>query len=114
MLFGIDSTIVIVVAVIIVALLALISLRSIYKNAGPDEAILLTGRRARKLTVDGVSTEQSGIKIVVGSGVFITPFFQKAFKLSLRSRAIELQAEAQDGKGVTIRVEAVAIVKVGD
>ena len=109
-----SSVLPIVIAVVAIAIVALIYLRATYKNAGPDEAILLTGRRARKLTIDGVSTEQSGIKIVVGSGVFITPFFQKAFKLSLRSRAIELQAEAQDGKGVTIRVEAVAIVKVGD
>ena len=65
-------------------------------------------------TVDGIAVQESGIRIVVGSGVFITPFFQKAFKLSLRSRAIELQADAQDMKGITIRVEAVAIVKVGD
>lgn len=101
-----------IIGIIVVLLIVLIYLRSIYKNAGPDEAILITGKRSKLKNVGGVATEESGIRVVVGSGVFITPFFQKAFKLSLRSRAIELQAEAQDGKGVTIRVEAVAIVKV--
>ena len=109
-----SSPILVIATVVVIAIIALIYFRAIYKNAGPDEAILITGRRPRRRNIDGVTTEESGIRIVVGSGVFITPFFQRTFKLSLRSRAIELTAEAQDGKGVTIRVEAVAIVKVGD
>jgi flotillin len=112
--FTLSPLVAIIAAVIIVFLIVLIYAKSIYKNAGPDEAILITGKRARVKTVDGVATEESGIRIVVGSGVFITPFFQKAFKISLRSRAIELAAVAQDARGITLTVEAVAIVKVGD
>ncbi|WP_166871558.1 flotillin family protein [Salinibacterium sp. ZJ450] len=99
---------------LLVILIGVFYARSIYKNAGPDEAILVTGRRSKVTVVDGQTTEESGQKVVRGAGVFITPFFQKAHKLSLRSRAIELTAVAQDKNGVTLTVEAVAIVKVGD
>jgi flotillin len=103
-----------VALVIIVLLIVLIYAKSVYKNAGPSEALIITGRRPKKTNVGGVATEESGIKIVHGSGVFLTPFFQKASKLSLTSRAIDINALAQDMNGVTLTVEAVAIVKVGE
>ena len=51
--------------VIVVFLIVLIYARSIYKNAGPDETILITSNRAMVKTVDGVATAESGIRIVV-------------------------------------------------
>lgn len=104
----------IIVLVVIVLLIVLIYARSIYKNAGPDEALVITGRKSKKTIVDGATLEESGQRVVHGQGVFITPFFQKAFKMSLRSRAIEITAVAQDRNGITLSIEAVAIVKVGD
>jgi flotillin len=92
----------------------LIYAKTVYKNAGPDEALIITGKKSRKTIVDGATLEESGQRVVHGQGVFITPFFQKAFKISLRSRAIEITAVAQDRNGITLSVEAVAIVKVGD
>ncbi len=106
--FGIGAAI--VVALIIVLIYA----QTIYKNAGPDEALVITGKKSKKTIVDGTTTEESGQRVVHGQGVFITPFFQKAFKISLRSRAIEITAVAQDRNGITLSVDAVAIVKVGD
>lgn len=99
---------------VVVFLVALIYARTVYKNAGPDEALVITGKKSKKTIVDGATLEESGQRVVHGQGVFITPFFQKAFKISLRSRAIEITAVAQDQNGVTLTVEAVAIVKVGD
>jgi flotillin len=104
----------VILALIFVALIGLLYAKSVYKNAGADEALVITGRRPRKTVVNGETTEESGIKIVHGSGVFLTPFFQKSNTLSLRSRAIEIQAKAQDSRGVTLTVDAVAIVKVGE
>lgn len=104
----------IIAAVVVILLIALIYAKSVYKNAGPDEALVITGRRPRRRKVDGVAVEESGIKVVHGSGVFLTPFFQKAVKLSLTSRAIDIKVDAQDSFGVTLTVDAVAIVKVGD
>ena len=104
----------IIFATFVVLLIALIYAKSVYKNAGPDEALIITGKKSRKTIVDGATLEESGQRVVHGQGVFITPFFQKAFKISLRSRAIEITAVAQDRNGITLSVEAVAIVKVGD
>lgn len=101
-------------AVVIVLIIALIYSKTLYKNAGPDEALIITGKRSKRTVVDGQARETSGQRIVVGQGVFITPFFQKVHKLELRSRAIEVTALAQDRNGVTITVDAVAIVKVGE
>jgi len=104
----------IIFTIVLVLLIALIYAKSVYKNAGPDEALIITGKKSRKTIVDGATLEESGQRVVHGQGVFITPFFQKAFKISLRSRAIEITAVAQDRNGITLSVEAVAIVKVGD
>ena len=104
----------IIFTIVVVLLIVLIYAKTIYKNAGPDEALIITGKKSRKTIVDGATLEESGQRVVHGQGVFITPFFQKAFKISLRSRAIEITAVAQDRNGITLSVEAVAIVKVGD
>ena len=104
-----------VIALIIVAAIILwIWAKVLYRNVSPDEAIVVTGKRSRRRVVDGVDTEESGQRVVHGQGVWIMPFFQKAHKISLRSRAIEIRAEAQTNNGITVHVDAVAIVKVGD
>ncbi|MBC7441454.1 MAG: flotillin family protein [Ramlibacter sp.] len=103
-----------IILAVVVFLIGLIYAKTVYKNAGPDEALVITGKKSKKTIVDGATLEESGQRVVHGQGVFITPFFQKAFKISLRSRAIEITAVAQDQNGVTLTVEAVAIVKVGD
>jgi flotillin len=107
--------VIIVVVVVVLAILALFT-KSRYKIAKPDEAIIVTGRKAKKtLGADGRTiTDLSGQKVVQGGGVFVVPFLQRHFSLSLRSRAIGIQGVAQTRNGVTIRVEAVAVVKVGD
>lgn len=104
----------IIVTIVAILIIALIYARTIYKNAGPDEALIITGKKSRKTIVDGTTLEESGQRVVHGQGIFITPFFQKAFRISLRSRAIEITAVAQDRNGITLSVEAVAIVKVGE
>ncbi|MCD2443298.1 flotillin family protein [Agromyces sp. SYSU K20354] len=104
-----------VIALVIVALIIVwVWAKVLYRNVSPDEAIVVTGKRSRRRVVDGVDTEESGQRVVHGQGVWIMPFFQKAHKISLRSRAIEIRAEAQTNNGITVHVDAVAIVKVGD
>ncbi|MET1017011.1 MAG: SPFH domain-containing protein, partial [Leifsonia flava] len=101
---------IVIVAVIVVFIYA----KALYRNVSPDEALVVTGKRSKRRVVDGVEAEESGQRVVHGQGVWITPFFQKAHKISLRSRAIDIKAEAQTKNGITMNVDAVAIVKVGD
>ena len=58
-------------------------------------------------------TENAGQKVVFGSRVFVKPVIEVHFKLSLRSRQLTVQATAQTRDAITIRVNAVAVVKVG-
>lgn len=93
----------IVLAIVIVALIIV----KRYHIADPDEAILVTGRKGR------TSDDLSGQRVVTGGGVFVLPFVQKVFKLSLGSRNIAITTTAQTSNGITISARAIAVVKVG-
>ena len=105
--------IVIVIAVVVVILLVvlIVILRGI-KVAKPDEAIIVTSRQ-KTLRPGDVETENAGQRVVFGSRVYVKPIVEAFFKLSLRSRQLNVQATAQTRDAITIRVNAVAVVKVG-
>jgi flotillin len=98
---------VILVLIIVIAVI----LRGI-KVAKPDEAIIVTSRQ-KALRKGEVETENAGQRVVFGSRVFVKPIVEAYFKLSLRSRQLNVQATAQTKDAITIRVNAVAVVKVG-
>lgn len=96
--------------VLLILLIVLIVVVRGIKIAKPDEAIIVTSRRRRgKDPLD----ENAGQKVVFGSRVFVKPIVEAYFKLSLRSRQLNVQAVAQTRDAITIRVNAVAVVKVG-
>ena len=99
-------------AVILVVLIVLIVLLRGIKVAKPDEAIIVTSRQ-KALKSGQVETENAGQRVVFGSRVFVKPIVEAYFKLSLRSRQLNVQATAQTRDAITIRVNAVAVVKVG-
>ncbi len=108
-----DPTLVIViVAIVVIALIVVIVLLSGIKVAKPDEAIIVTSRQ-KPLKTGQVETENAGQRVVFGSRVFVKPIVEAYFKLSLRSRQLNVQATAQTKDAITIRVNAVAVVKVG-
>ncbi len=114
-LLGLGLIPVLIVVAVVLLVVFFISVKRLYRNAGADEALIITGKRSKTITgADGTSNVKSGIKVVHGAGVFVKPFFEKVSKLSLSSRAIDINVNAQDSKGVTIDVEAVALVKVGE
>jgi len=101
-----------IAAVVVVAVIILIVFLSGIKVAKPDEAIIVTSRqRAVKNDPDGEGN--AGQRVVFGSRVFVKPIVEAHFKLSLRSRQLNVQATAQTRDAITIKVNAVAVVKVG-
>src|SRR5699024_8097440 len=86
-----------------------------YRIAQPDEAIIITGGRGKeKARPDEMSKQElARQKVVTGGGVFVLPFIQRAFTISLRSRRLSITTEAQTTDGITIQAQAVAVVKVG-
>ncbi|MGO3146336.1 MAG: SPFH domain-containing protein [Leucobacter sp.] len=101
-------------AVIALVLIALVIIKR-YRIAKPDEAIIVTGGKGKEVRgADGsTSRDLSGQKVVTGGGVFVVPFVQKSFSISLRSRRLTITTEAQTTDGITMQAQAVAVVKVG-
>ncbi|MCY7325440.1 MAG: flotillin family protein [Microbacteriaceae bacterium] len=102
-------TVGVIALIVVVVLFTLV--RSI-KVAKPDEAIIVTSRQ-RTLKPGDAQTENAGQRVVFGSRVFVKPIVEAHFKLSLRSRQLNVQATAQTRDAITIKVNAVAVVKVG-
>jgi flotillin len=101
------------VAVVIALIVIIVLLRGI-KVAKPDEAIIVTSRQRTPRELDKTHEKENvGQKVVFGSRVFVKPIIEAYFKLSLRSRQLNVQATAQTRDAITIRVNAVAVVKVG-
>lgn len=99
-------------AIAVVVLIVLIFLLRGIKVAKPDEAIIVTSRQ--KTVKPGADDfENAGQRVVFGSRVFVKPIVEAHFKLSLRSRQLNVQATAQTRDAITIKVNAVAVVKVG-
>jgi flotillin len=86
-----------------------------YKKAGPDEALIIYGRR--KLfgaKVRGDDGKVEGFRIVRGGGAFVVPAWEQAEFLSLKMMTLEIDLKhVYTIQGIPINVKAVAQVKVG-
>lgn len=114
MIFSSPAIIGVFGAVVALVLIALVIIKR-YRIAKPDEAIIVTGGRGKE-TIDpsgNKTRDLSGQKVVTGGGVFVLPFVQKSFTISLRSRRLSIVTGAQTTDGITIQAQAVAVVKVG-
>jgi flotillin len=98
----------------IVLLFAYVLVRSRYKKAGPDEALIVYGRRkffGKK--VRGDKGEIEGFRIVRGGGTFVWPAWEQYEKLSLRMMTLDIDLRhVYTVRGIPINVKAVAQVKV--
>src|SRR5256886_1715459 len=84
-----------------------------YTKVGPNQVLVISGRRHRIIEQDGTARDV-GFRIVKGGGVFVWPVYEKVDILSLELLTIDVQQE-QDvytSKGVPVRVDGVAQIKV--
>jgi flotillin len=84
-----------------------------YTKVGPNQVLVISGRKHRMTDPDGTPREV-GFRIVKGGGVFVWPVYEKVDILSLELLTIDVQQE-QDvytSKGVPVRVDGVAQIKV--
>jgi flotillin len=90
-------------------------LKTRYKKAGPDEALIVFGRkkifgRGKVVDADG---ETEGFRIVRGAGTFIWPGWEAYERLSLKMMTLEINLpHVYTEQGIPINVKAVAQVKV--
>ena len=110
------TTILIILLIVIPALLFLtyLLIRMRYKKAGPDEALIVFGRR--KLLGKKVRSEKGeieGFRIIRGGGTFVWPAWEQYEILSLRMMTLEIDLpHVYTVQGIPINVKAVAQVKV--
>jgi len=89
--------------------------RALYKKSGPDEALIVYGRR--KLFGQKVRDEAGQIesfRIVRGGGTFVWPAWEQAEYLSLKMMTLDIDLKhVYTMEGIPINVRAVAQVKIG-
>ena len=101
MLLGMGTEIWVVIALAVLAVMLLMSwLASLYKKAGPHEALIVYGF--------------GGTHVVVGHGKVVFPMVQicRAISLELMSFDVAPQQDLYTKQGVAVTVEAVAQIKV--
>jgi len=88
--------------------------RMLYKKVGPDEAMIVYGRK--KVFGDKVRNEQGtieGFRIVRGGGTFVFPVAEQFRIISLRMMTLDIDLQhVYTSQGIPINVKAVAQVKI--
>src|SRR5690242_19389829 len=75
-----------------------------YTKVGPNQVLVISGRKHRMVDPDGTSHD-IGFRIVKGGGVFVWPVYEKVDLLSLELLIIDVQTpEVYTSKGVPGKV----------
>jgi flotillin len=94
-------------------LLAVYAVARRYKKVGPNQVMVISGRKYKIKTPDGRS-EEVGFRIRRGGGAFIMPLLEKIDLLGLEIMTLDITTpEVYTRPGVPIIVDGVAQVKVG-
>src|SRR2546423_4304745 len=76
-----------------------------YTNVGPNEVLIISGRRGRR--------KGPGFRIVRGGGTYVRPFREKVQRLSLELMQFDVRsAETYTMHGVPVQVDGVCMVKI--
>lgn len=96
------------IVIVIVVFLLLYMVFSRYTKVGPNQVLIVSGRKHR--LEDG---SMVGFRIVKGGGTFVLPIFEKVDLLSLELLTIDVQTpEVYTSKGVPVKVDGVSQIKV--
>ncbi len=105
---GMLGIITLVVGVVVLVLFLGISVFvSRYVKVGPDEALIVSGRK-KKLA----NGQVVGFRIVKGGATFVWPIFEIAKTISLRIMPLDVNSSAYTAQGVQVTVDGIAQVKI--
>ena len=106
---------IILIAIVVIALVVFIGIAVVlsrYTKVGPNEVLVVSGRKHRYADADGTD-RMRGFRIVKGGGTFVYPVVEKVDILSLELLTIDVQTpEVYTSKGVPVKVDGVAQIKV--
>ena len=96
----------------IVVLSVFVAVMSRYTKVGPNEVLVASGMKHKYVDPDG-TVRPRGFRIKKGGGTFVVPMLEKVDILSLELMTIDVQTpEVYTSKGVPVRVDGVAQVKI--
>jgi len=103
----------VIVGLVMAFFLAIYAVARRYKKVGPNQAMIISGRRYRFKSKDGV-VEEAGFRVRRGGGAFILPLVEKVDLISLEIMTLDITTpEVYTKPGVPIIVDGVAQVKIG-
>lgn len=105
--FAMGLTFLIVAALVIVLFILISVFVSRYVKVGPDEALIVSGRK-KKLS----NGQIVGFRIVRGGATFVWPIFEIAKTISLRIMPLDVNSSAYTSQGVQVTVDGIAQVKI--
>jgi flotillin len=101
-----------IIVVLVVIGLLLLFLAKRYKMVGPNQVLIVSGRKHKAQDAEGNVT-QRGFRVVKGGGTFVMPVVEQVAFLSLELLTIDVQTpEVYTSKGVPVKVDGVAQIKV--
>ncbi|MDO9380749.1 MAG: SPFH domain-containing protein [Nocardioidaceae bacterium] len=101
----------VVVAVVVVLVLVLL-LKTVWRVAEPNEALIISGLGAHG--ENGTSLDSLAFKIVVGRGTMVIPGFQTVRRLPLDIRSTGMEVDAVSNQSIPLKVRGVVAYKIGD
>ena len=108
---GLAGVVVAGILFVVFVLLALIASR--YKKVGPNQALVISGRRHNVVDPATGEKERIGFRVVKGGGAIILPVIERVDVLSLEIMTIDVETpEVYTEQGVPVTVDGVAQVKI--
>ena len=100
------------IVMLLVIFILLAYMLSRYTKVGPNQVLVVSGVKRKVKDPDGTISTR-GFRIVKGGGTYILPILEKVDLLSLELLTIDVQTpEVYTSKGVPVRVDGVAQIKV--
>ena len=110
--FSTDNLLIIFATIFILALI-IIAFAKQYKKVGPNEVLIISGGRTRKVTDPDGTVRKIGYRVSIGGGTFVKPFIEQVQVLPLEVHTVNIKTpEVLTAQGVHIVAEGTAQVKI--
>jgi flotillin len=84
-----------------------------YKKVGPNQVLVISGRRREMISPVSGQKERVGFRVVKGGGTFIIPVLERVDILSMEILTIEVEVRSvYTVEGVPVHVDGVAQIKI--
>jgi flotillin len=101
------------IVIVVIAVLIILAFAFQYKKVGPNEALIISGGRKRKIKLPDGSEKTIGYRLHIGGGTFLWPLLEKMQILSLETVPIEFQMDDVIAtNGIKCSVNGTAQIKI--